>query len=119
MKLPLELEFRDTEPSPAVEAVIREHVSRLDEVFPRITRCRVVIERPHKHHHKGRIWHVHILLTVPGQELVVGREPEHDHAHEDVYVALRDAFERARRALDSHVRRHRGGEARTTRRAAG
>ncbi len=117
MKLPLELEFRDTESSPAVEAAIREHVSRLDEVFTRITRCRVVIECPHKHHHKGRIWHVHLLLTVPGQELVIGREPENDHAHEDVYVALRDAFESARRALDAHTRKRRG-ETRAARRAS-
>ncbi len=117
MKLPLELEFRDTESSPAVEAAIREHVARLDEVFGQITRCRVVIECPHKHHHKGRIWHVHIHMTVPGQELAVGREPENNHAHEDVYVALRDAFESARRILDSYARKRRG-ETRQARRVA-
>jgi hypothetical protein len=42
---------------------------------------------------------VRIDLTVPGAELVVSRDPELDHGHEDVYVAIRDAFDAARRQL--------------------
>ena len=48
---------------------------------------------------------VRIDLTVPGEEIVIGREPGHDHAHEDVYVAIRDAFDAAKRQLQDHARR--------------
>ncbi|MFM8890643.1 MAG: cold-shock protein, partial [Planctomycetia bacterium] len=45
----------------------------------------------------------------PGGAIVVNREHHLDHAHEDVYVALRDSFAAARRRLEDHVRRMRGG----------
>lgn len=46
-------------------------------------------------------------LTVPGEEIVVGRDCSEDHAHEDVYVAIRDAFDGARRLLQDHARKQR------------
>jgi hypothetical protein len=51
---------------------------------------------------------VKVDLQVPSGQLVVSREPGHDHAHEDVYVALRDAFNAAVRQLEDYVRRQRG-----------
>jgi hypothetical protein len=50
-----------------------------------------------------------IDLTVPGEEIVIGREPGHDHAHEDVYVAIRDAFDEAKRQLQDHAKAIRVG----------
>jgi len=108
MQLPLQVTFRNLPPSEAVEAAVRERAGRLDRFFDRIMACRVVVEAPHQHHRKGRLYHVRINLTVPGEELVVSREPAEHHAYEDVYVAIRDAFDEARRQLEDHVRRHRG-----------
>ena len=42
-----------------------------------------------------------------GEELIVGRAQPLDHAHEDVYVAIRDAFDAAGRQLEDHARRFR------------
>lgn len=108
--MPLEIEFHAMSPSPAVEAAVRDHVARLEQYYAPIMRCRVVLDRPHQHRRKGRIWHVRVELTVPGHELVVGREPELDHGREDVQVAIRDAFDRARRLLEDHARRERGDQ---------
>lgn len=108
MQLPLQVTFRNLPPSEAVEAAVRERAGRLDRFFDRIVACRVVVEAPHQHHRKGRLYHVRIELVVPGEELVVSREPAEHHASEDVYVAIRDAFDEARRQLEDHVRRHRG-----------
>jgi len=94
--------------SDAVEARVRERAEKLDRFAGRIMSCRVVIEAPHKHHHKGGLYKVHIDITVPGGELVVNRESGLDHGHEDVYVAVRDAFDAARRQLEDYVRRQRG-----------
>lgn len=109
MQLPLQVTYRDLAPSPAVTARIREKAGKLERFYDRITACRVVIEAPHAHRHKGRIYHVRIDLTVPEGELVVSRE-HHDRAdHTDLYVALRDAFDAAGRQLKAYARRRRGG----------
>lgn len=108
MKQPLQITFRDFPPSEALEADIREKAAKLDQVYDRIMSCRVVVEAPHAHHHKGNLFHVVIDLTVPGEELVVNRSPGKHHAHEDPYVAVRDAFDAARRQLQDFARKQRG-----------
>jgi len=108
MRLPLEITFRDLPHSDAVEARIRDKAAKLEAFCEDIIGCRVVVEAPHRHRHKGRIYHVRIDLTVPDEELVVSRDPAGNHAHEDVYVAVRDAFDAARRQLQDYARRRRG-----------
>ncbi len=105
MKLPLQITFRNMDPSEAVEANIREKAEKLDKFYSQIMGCRVVVEEHHQHHHKGNLFHIRIDLTVPDKELVVSREHDQDHAHEDIYVAIRDAFNAARRQLEDYSRR--------------
>jgi len=112
MRLPLQITFRHMEPSPALEARIRQRAEELDQFFDRITSCRVVVESAHRRQQQGKLFEVRVALTVPGNEIVVGREPGINHAHEDAHVAVRDAFDAARRLLEDHVRRRRG-EAKT------
>ncbi len=107
MQLPLQITFRNIESSPAVEAKIRERAAELDRYHDHIMGCRVVVESPHRRHHQGKLYHVRVDLTVPGGELAVSREPAEHRAFEDVYVAIRDAFDAARRQLEDHARRRR------------
>ncbi len=107
MQLPLQITFRNMDSSEAVEARVRSEAEKLDTLYDRIMRCSVVVEAHHKHHHKGNTYHVRIDLTVPGSELVASREPDQHQAHEDVYVAIRDAFNAARRQLKTFVGRSR------------
>lgn len=108
MDVPLELSFRNMDPSDAVEANVRERVTKLERYFGRINSCRVVVEAPHRHHHKGKIYHVRIELGVPGPNILVSRDPGQHHAHEDVYVAIRDAFDAVQRRLEDHARKAAG-----------
>ena len=103
MQSSLQISFRGMEPSPAVEARIRERAARLDRLYDRITSCHVVVQAPHQHHHRGKLYEVRIQLRVPRTELLINREGVRDHAHEDVYVAIRDAFEAAERRLEDHA----------------
>ncbi len=96
------------ETSPAVESRIRDKTAKLESLYDRITSCRVVVEEPHRRHHKGRLFLIRIDMTVPGGELVVNTENRHNHAHEDVHVAIRDAFDALRRQLEQHIRERRG-----------
>ena len=108
MKLELQVTFRDVEPSRGIEQAIRDKAAKLDQFYDRITSCRVVVAAPHRHHHKGRLYNVRIDLTVPGGELVVNRDNSHAAAHHDVNVAIRDAFDAARRQIQDFARRRRG-----------
>lgn len=108
MQIPLQITFRDMTPSAAIDARIRERAADLERFYDRITRCHVVVHAPHRRHNQGTLFHVRIDMTVPGSELVVNREPAAHHAHEDVYVAIRDAFDAARRQLEDYARRTRG-----------
>ncbi|PTQ76330.1 ribosomal subunit interface protein [Nitrosomonas oligotropha] len=98
MEVTLQITTRDIPHSEALESHIREKAEKLEKLYPHITSCRIVIELPHKHHHQGRMFDVHIDMTVPGSEIVVNRV-----ANEDVYVAVRDAFDAAKRQLEDHA----------------
>jgi ribosomal subunit interface protein len=108
MQEPLQITFRNLDASPAVEAKIRERVEELEQIYNRITSCRVVIEESNRHQRQGRLYHIRVDLRVPGREIVVKRDPSAHHAHEDIYVAVRDCFDAVRRRLEDHARRQRG-----------
>jgi len=77
--------FRGMEASPSVESQVRRRAEDLQRISDRMTACRVTMEAAHRHHHQGKIYHVHIDLAVPGGSIVVTREPGQDHAHEDLH----------------------------------
>jgi ribosomal subunit interface protein len=109
MKLPVEITFRNMSASAALEENVREKVAKLEQFCDRIINCRVVVEGAHRHHYKGHLFHVRIELSVPGQELVVSRDPSENQSHADVYVAVRDAFDAVRRQLERFQRTNRRG----------
>ncbi len=108
MQQPLQITFRDIPHSENVEVVVREKAEKLDQFFDKIMTCRVMVESPHSHHHQGRLYHVRVDITVPGAELIASRSPDKHHAHEDVYVAIRDAFDEAKRQLQDYKRKLEG-----------
>ena len=101
MNLPLQITYRNMEPTEHIENAIRARVAKLEEIAPRITSCRVMVEQPHRSHNKGDHFHVRIDLTLPGAEIVADRDPTKHQAHSDFDVALRDAFRAARREYES------------------
>lgn len=118
---PVQTTFRHVHHSDAVVERIQEEADKLHQFFDRITSCRVTLEAPHHHHRKGHPFHVRIELGVPRKELVVAHEPaaqfrgadeeiatavkgDDDARHEDIYVAIADAFKAMRRQLKDHAR---------------
>lgn len=108
MPIPIDVSFRNIEPSPAIEARIREKAAKLEQFFDRAISWKVVVEARHRHQHKGKLYNVRIHLALPGQDLLVGHEHKLDHAHEDVYVAIRDAFDALGRQIQDRVRQWQG-----------
>jgi ribosomal subunit interface protein len=107
MQMPVQITFRHMASSPEVEERIQERAEALERFFDRITSCRVVIEcrQPRQ---EGNIYQARIDLSVPGREIVVGRDTKAQHAHQDVFAAIRDAFDAARRQLEDYARDRRG-----------
>jgi ribosome-associated translation inhibitor RaiA len=101
MQIPLQVTFEGSDPSEAVRVAIEREVERLEKHNRHIIGCRVAVIAPsHKHRH-GSGFHVHILLTVPPHEnVIVNHAPSDDNRHENVEVAVKDAFAAARRQLD-------------------
>ncbi len=102
MKLPLQVTFRNIPSSAAIEANINEKAAKLDRFYDRIMSCRVVVDSIQRRQRQGKLYGVRIDITVPRKELAVTREE-----NEDVYVAIRDAFDSACRRLEEHARRER------------
>jgi ribosomal subunit interface protein len=93
------------EASDALEAAVRNKVEQLESFSSNIMSCRVAIDLLQKHRHQGRPFGVRIDLKIPGRELVVDRVED-----EDVYIALRDAFDGMKRQLEDAVRQQRDRE---------
>ncbi|MDX1400984.1 MAG: ribosome-associated translation inhibitor RaiA [Kiloniellales bacterium] len=108
MEKELEISFHNVDHSPALEEAIRKKAAGLERFFERIIACRVVVEAEQRRQNKANYYAVHIDLHLPGREIVVNRSASKNHAHEDVYVVLRDAFNAAARQLEDHARKVRG-----------
>jgi ribosome-associated translation inhibitor RaiA/cold shock CspA family protein len=108
MQIPLEVSFRNMDASPALEARARALATNLEKFSSQIIHCHVTIEAPHQHHHQGNLFSVHVRVTVPGREIAIHRNNPEERAHEDAYVALRDAFKAMRRNLQDYERERRG-----------
>ena len=108
MQIPLQITFRHMETSEALEAKIREKVDMLERFAEHITSCRVTVEAPHQNQQQGNLFNIKVDITLPGHEIVAARHPDKHQAHQDPYVALRDAFNAARRQLEDYVRKRKG-----------
>lgn len=101
--LSVQITTRDIPNSSALENAIRKRAQKLNHFYKRIMSCRVVIEAPQKHKHQGKIFNVRIDVTVPGKELVTTHK-----TNEDLYVAVRDAFDAMTRQLEEHSKKRHG-----------
>jgi cold shock CspA family protein len=108
MQLPLQVSFRQMTGSAEIESLIREQAASLDQFAQHIMSCRVVVELVGKHHRHGNLYEVHLDIKLPGGEIAVTREPGQHSEYRDIGVAVRDAFDAARRKIEDYVRRRRG-----------
>jgi cold shock CspA family protein len=125
--IPTQVTFRGLAHSDALESDVLERVAWLEQFHAGIVRCRVIIELPHRHRRDGRHFHVRIEMTVPsGEPVVISHEPslhgrlkhvgegvhrketEIEGVHRYAAVAVREAFDAARRRLEDVAREQRG-----------
>ncbi len=104
MKLPLQVTFRDMAPLPSLESDIRLRVAKLERFVPELISCHVVVDASANRHRQGHIYAINVDVRVPGEELFTGER----QAHEEIAIAMREAFDAMTRRLEDYARRRRG-----------
>lgn len=108
MKLPIQITFSNMTPSESVRERVKALAAKLERFNKRIMSCRVTVRAPNHGQRSGRLYHVSIDLKLPGQQIAINRDPPQNQSHEDVYVAVRDAFNALVRRLEDATRERRG-----------
>lgn len=105
MQVPLRITIRGIEHSAALDTHIRERCEKLEQFYAQLIGVEVTLELSERHKHHGNRFDVRLILRIPGNDMVV------DHQHdEDVYVAVRSAFDAASRQLKEAAARNRGSD---------
>ena len=109
MQRPLEMTFRHMAPSPAIEAVVRREVAKLERFHPGLVGCTVAIERPQRFQRQGNLFRVRIQVSAGTRRpVVVTRDPLDTEMHEDLRRIVTGAFRAVRRQLQADLRVPRG-----------
>jgi ribosomal subunit interface protein len=108
MHVPLRIEFRHLESSPALERLIRERATDLERFASDVISCRVVVDQPQNRRSSAKRYHALIDIEVRGREIAISRDPGVDEGHVDPFVAVGEAFDTAERRLREHSQRQKG-----------
>ena len=97
--------YRDIDSSHALTSTITRKLQKLNRLSDQINKSRVVLETPHQHKHKGKLYRARIELAVKGSPITLHQEDP------SIHVAVRDLFRAAERKLKEvasreHARRH-------------
>ena len=99
--------FHNIDQTQALTDAVRKRINKLTRYCDQISKGRVVLDSPHNNHHKGKVYSVGIEIHSPAGEIRVHQEQHDNHAHEDLYVTIRDAFNVAERQLKAVSKKHR------------
>jgi ribosome-associated translation inhibitor RaiA len=93
--------YRHIDHSGALEDRARKLGSRLGRFSDRIIQCHMTLEGPENPRNGGALYLVKIDLTVPGAQIHADSLHADGAGHKDIYLALRDAFNNAKRQLQA------------------
>ncbi len=104
MQAPLKISYKNLQPvyKESIEGEVNTLAQKIERFFPAIVSCRVVVEMPHKRHQEGNLFRATITLNVPRKQIVVSREHPFRQINENIYVAVRHAFDDAARQLEEY-----------------
>lgn len=103
MQIPVDISFHNCNGSAAVEDAIRSHISRLEDIHPRLIACRVRVDQRNDNSAHTIPPVVRIEISVPGhKDIVVAHEPDRlqrRFQRPDIRNAINEAFRVAERRL--------------------
>ena len=99
--------YHNIDQTEAISDAVQKRIDKLERYCDQIINGRVVLDSPHNNHHKGKVYSVTLEIHTPTLEVRVNQDQHDNHAHEDLYVAIRDAFNVAERQFKSVDKKHR------------
>jgi ribosomal subunit interface protein len=99
--------YHNIDQTEAISEAVQKRIDKLERYCDHIIKGRVVLDSPHNNHHKGKVYSVTLEIHTPELEVRVNQDQHDNHAHEDLYVAIRDAFNVAERQFKSIDKKHR------------
>jgi ribosome-associated translation inhibitor RaiA/cold shock CspA family protein len=105
MQIPIEIAFHNHPKSDWAESEIRDHVARLEDIYDRLTTCRVRVDQRANNASSTIPPVVRIEMSVPGKDIVVAHEPDHlqrKFQAPDLRNAINEAFRIAERRLTQY-----------------
>src|ERR1700676_2628445 len=101
MQVPLDITFRNSEPSEAIRSEVEKQAKRLERFHDRITSCNVAVIAPQTRHRKGGLFKIDIRIAMPEhKDVIVTRTHDDVPEHEHFAVAIKDAFGAAQRQIE-------------------
>lgn len=85
--------YRDMDSSTALTSIIDKKLEKLARISDQISASRVVLETPHQHQHKGKLFRAQIELDVKGAPITLHKD------NASIHIAVRDLFKAAERKL--------------------
>ncbi|TVZ38863.1 ribosomal subunit interface protein [Alteromonadaceae bacterium 2753L.S.0a.02] len=99
MKSNADVVYRDLDASPALNDIIFKKLEKLHRYSDSILHSKVVLDSPHNHKHKGKLFRASIELGLKGSPITV------THDDPSVHIAIRDAFATCERKLKEDASR--------------
>ena len=99
--------YHNIDQTEAISEAVQKRIDKLERYCDHIINGRVVLDSPHNNHYKGKVYSVTLEIHTPELEVRVNQDQHDNHAHEDLYVAIRDAFNVAERQFKSIDKKHR------------
>ncbi|MEL7332909.1 MAG: HPF/RaiA family ribosome-associated protein [Cyanobacteria bacterium J06560_2] len=100
MRVPPEITYRGVNKTAALETLISEKITKLEQFYREISSCHLAVEKVHDHPESGSPYRVRIDITVPeDREIVVGKSPDQGVQYTSLEAVIRDAFDVANRQL--------------------
>lgn len=101
--------FHQLDHSASLGDRIRRKAQKLNKMHPFILHNHIVVNRPHHHKHKGSAYQIRMDIKVPGQEIVITKQPgAKTHPHHDPFVVVDDAFKAAEQSLQKYKEKTHG-----------
>ena len=102
MQTATDVVYRDLDSSQALNNIINKKLEKLTRFSHHIQHSRVVLDSPHKHKHKGKLYRASIELDLKGAPVTVSQNDT------SIHIAVREAFNAAERKLKELAARRRG-----------
>ena len=106
MQIQPEIAFHNIDATEDAQAMIEDHIARLERIYDRLTTCRVRVDQRNKNQNGTIPPVVHIEISVPGaKDIVVSHEPGHlqrKFQAPDLHNAIHEAFRIAEQRLSKY-----------------